>query len=190
MSCTPGEAASVSEQLHQYYDDYWTPETHPDQPAPRRVAILLQQHLFPGAECLDVGCGDGRSAPLSGTDTAAPSITGALTVTIHAASAASLSLATPASATANQPFDLGVTLLDAFGNVADGYTGTVQFSSSDPLAQLPADYPFTGADAGSHTFTVTLVTPTPGSAGQTITATDPADASLSATSPPIVVNAA
>jgi SAM-dependent methyltransferase len=64
MSCTPGEAASVNEQLHQYYDDYWTPAAHPDQPAPRRVATLLQQHLFPGAECLDVGCGDGRAAPL------------------------------------------------------------------------------------------------------------------------------
>jgi hypothetical protein len=47
-------------------------------------------------------------------------------------------------------------MLDAFGNVTTGYTGTVAFSSSDPIASLPANYTFTAADAGVHTFTATL----------------------------------
>ena len=32
------------------------------------------------------------------------------------------------------------------------------FSSSDPLASLPANYTFTAADAGVHTFSATLNT--------------------------------
>jgi hypothetical protein len=78
--------------------------------------------------------------------------------------------------------------MDRFGNVAAGYTGTVHFRTSDMLAQtlgkLPADYAFTAADAGSHTFAVSLMTPP----SQTITVTDAANASLSATSAPITVN--
>lgn len=36
--------------------------------------------------------------------------------------------------------------------VATGYTGTVQFTSTGGSASLPANYTFTGADAGVHTF--------------------------------------
>ncbi len=46
--------------------------------------------------------------------------------------------------------------LDAWGNVASTYTGTVHFSSSDPNAILPADYTFTAADQGQHAFEITL----------------------------------
>jgi hypothetical protein len=52
-----------------------------------------------------------------------------------------------------------VTALDASGNVQAGYTGTVHFTSSDPAAVLPADYTFTGGDAGVHTFFGVLNTP-------------------------------
>jgi hypothetical protein len=45
-----------------------------------------------------------------------------------------------------------VTIKDAYGNVADGYRGTVSFSSSDGAAALPASYTFTAADNGVHTF--------------------------------------
>jgi uncharacterized delta-60 repeat protein len=51
-----------------------------------------------------------------------------------------------------------VTAEDASGNPNPGYTGTVHFSSSDLQAGLPADYTFTAADQGVHTFTVTLKT--------------------------------
>ena len=55
--------------------------------------------------------------------------------------------------------------------VDTAYTGTVKFSSSDPQAVLPAAYTFTPADAGVHTFTITLKT----SGTQSITVTDTAD---------------
>src|SRR5262249_55439926 len=48
------------------------------------------------------------------------------------------------------------------------YTGTITFSSSDPLAVLPTNYTFTSADQGVHTFTVTLKRTGP----QTIAAID------------------
>jgi hypothetical protein len=80
---------------------------------------------------------------------------------------------------AGSPFDVTVTALDAYGRIANGYTGTITFTSSDtsPEAVLPANYTFTSVDAGVHTFTggVTLVT----AAGQMITVTDTANSSLS-----------
>jgi hypothetical protein len=36
------------------------------------------------------------------------------------------------------------TVHDAYGNLASGYRGTLNFSSSDTLAPPPADYTFTG----------------------------------------------
>jgi hypothetical protein len=74
----------------------------------------------------------------------------------------------PASATAGTPFIITVTALTA-GNQLDAvYTGTVHFTSSDGAAVLPANYTFTLADTGSHTFSVTLNT----DGNMTITATD------------------
>jgi hypothetical protein len=82
--------------------------------------------------------------------------------------------------TAGSPVSITVTALDAFGNIDTGYTGTVQFSSSDggEAVSLPPNYTFTYADNGAHTFTnlVTLVTAGP----QTIAATDTANGSLTA----------
>ena len=45
-----------------------------------------------------------------------------------------------------------VTALDAFGNVATTYRGKVEFSSTDPASNVPADYTFTASDLGTHTF--------------------------------------
>jgi hypothetical protein len=80
----------------------------------------------------------------------------------------------PSSATAGTPFTITVTALTA-GNQLDAlYAGTVHFKSSDKLAVLPANYTFTLADAGSHTFSVTLNT----TGNQTITATDKKTSSI------------
>jgi sugar lactone lactonase YvrE len=83
-------------------------------------------------------------------------------------------LAAPANVPPATPFDITITALDPYGNTAVNYEGTVTFSTSDtdPSIGLPADYTFTAADAGVHTFTggVTLITP----GDQTITATDTA----------------
>ncbi|MBS2026168.1 MAG: hypothetical protein JST92_27520, partial [Deltaproteobacteria bacterium] len=58
--------------------------------------------------------------------------------------------------------------LDDSGQQDTNYIGTVHFTSSDPLAQVPGDYPFAQDDAGEASFVVTF-----GTAGaQTVTATD------------------
>jgi hypothetical protein len=54
-----------------------------------------------------------------------------------------------------------VSALDAFGNVATGFSGTVSFTSNDPRAVLPADAAFRSEDAGVRTFPVTLRTASP-----------------------------
>ena len=69
---------------------------------------------------------------------------------------------------------------------ATGYTGTVALSSSDGHAVLPADYTFTAADAGTHSFSVTLET----AGTQSITATDTVAPSLTASETGITVQAA
>ena len=51
-----------------------------------------------------------------------------------------------------------VTVRDAYGNLAAGYTGTVKFTSTDKQAMLPPNYRFTAADAGVHTFSIVLKT--------------------------------
>lgn len=82
---------------------------------------------------------------------------------------AKLSVSAPASASSGTAISVTVTAQDSSGTVTlTGYTGTIHFTSSDPLAVLPADFTFTGADAGTHTFSATLKT----SGSETITAQD------------------
>ncbi len=77
-----------------------------------------------------------------------------------------------------------LTAMDAFGNLATGYTGTVNFSSSDAQAGLPANYTFTAADAGVHSFSATLKT----AGSQSITIQDAANAAVAGTETGIVVS--
>jgi hypothetical protein len=109
---------------------------------------------------------------LTATDTANGSLLGGATVAVNPAAADHFVLGVPASVSAGTPFDVTVTVVDAYGNTVPGYQGTVTFSSSDtdPGVVLPADYTFTPADGGSHTFSggVTLITP----GEQTLTVTD------------------
>jgi hypothetical protein len=79
-----------------------------------------------------------------------------------------------------------VTGYDAFGNVAADYTGTVYFTSSDAQAGLPGFYTFTLADAGVHTFSVTLRT----AGSQSVTVRDWSNVSLTTTQIGIGVTAA
>jgi hypothetical protein len=72
-------------------------------------------------------------------------------------------------------FSLTVSVLDTWGNVVTGYTGTVHFTSSDGSAVLPSDYTFGAADGGVHTFEGLQLF----SLGhQQVTVTDDADATL------------
>ena len=67
-------------------------------------------------------------------------------------------LTPPSNLTAGTAFSLKVSVLDAFGNRVKNYTGTVHFKDSVAATGLPADYTFNAADAGIHTFNVTLST--------------------------------
>ncbi len=122
---------------------------------------------------------------LSVTDAGNPLLTGSTSSTVKAASASTLVATYPAATTAGVAQPLTVTALDAFGNVATGYTGKVSFASSDAQAGLPASYSFTNQDGGTHTFNVTLK-----SAGtQSITVTDSVN-TFTATQAGILVTAA
>jgi serine protease len=80
-----------------------------------------------------------------------------------------LSISGPSTTTiAGTPQNVTVTAVGPAGGTDTHYTGTIQFSSSDALATLPASYTFTAADAGVHTFSIALDT----NGLQSITATD------------------
>jgi subtilase family serine protease len=78
------------------------------------------------------------------------------------------------SPVAGTAFTVTVTALDANNTKVTGYTGTVQFTSSDLAAFLPGNYAFSSGDSGSRTFSVTLNT----SGTQSVTATDVSNSSL------------
>jgi hypothetical protein len=111
------------------------------------------------------------------TDTATGIWVNYTRTTNPAAASAAAVAGYPSPTTAGSAHTFTVTLYDAYGNVATGYTGTLHVTSSDVLAVLPADYTFTSKDAGKHTFTATLNT----KGTQSITATDTATSSLTGT---------
>jgi uncharacterized delta-60 repeat protein len=105
---------------------------------------------------------------LTVTDTATGANEMETGILVSPAMVSQLGLGFPSPTNAGLAASLTVTAQDAFGNTVSGYTGTVHFSSSDPAAQLPADYTFTTADNGAHTFSATLNT----TGTQSLTATD------------------
>ena len=107
---------------------------------------------------------------------------GITSVSTTAAAALAVSgLASPR--TAGVAGSIIVKALDAGSHVVPGYRGRVHFTSSDSAATLPADYTFTGADAGSHTFSVTLKT----AGTSSVTATDTVTGTITGTQSGIVV---
>jgi hypothetical protein len=106
---------------------------------------------------------------LTAVDQANASATGTQTgITVTAGVESQLVVSGPTATAAGTAFSVTVRALDAFGNQATGYNGTVHFSSSDAQAGLPADYTFTAADAGVHTFAATLKT----AGNESLTVTD------------------
>jgi Domain of unknown function (DUF4082)/Fibronectin type III domain len=107
---------------------------------------------------------------ITATDTTTSAVTGTLSgLTVSPAAASQFILSGLSStATVGVAQTVTVTAKDPYGNVASGYAGTVQFTSSDAAASLPAKYPFTTADLGVHAFTFTF-----GTAGtQSLSVTD------------------
>jgi uncharacterized repeat protein (TIGR03803 family) len=117
---------------------------------------------------------------VTATDTVTSSFTAtAGGIIVVPAAAARFVLTAPATVTHATAFNLTLTVYDAYGNVATGYTGTVHFSSSDSTATLPANYSFTAADAGAHTFTNKTILRKKGK--QTVKVTDTLNSGLTAT---------
>lgn len=123
---------------------------------------------------------------ITATDTLNPAVSTTQSITVAPGTAASMTVAGFPPTTAGVAQNFTVTVRDAFGNLATNYTGTVGFSSSDPLASLPPNYTFTAADAGVHTFTATLKK----AGSQSITVQDVASASASGTETGINVSPA
>jgi hypothetical protein len=106
------------------------------------------------------------------------------TITVSTATANTFVISGLSTATVGTSESFTVTVEDAYGNVATGYTGTVAFSSSDTAATLPGNTPFTLANAGKQTFSVIFGTP----GTQSLTVTDTANATLKTTQSGISVS--
>jgi hypothetical protein len=103
------------------------------------------------------------------------------TLTIqNSAAVAKLVISAPASPVAGAPFIVTVTALTPANAIATTYNGTIQLSSTDTAAGLPATLALTG---GFGYFQATLKT----AGSQTITATDVATPSLTGATSPLGV---
>src|SRR5262249_12999501 len=137
-------------------------------------AVLPADYTFTAADAgvhtFTVTLKTAGNSSVTVTDTASSSLTSSVTVAVSPAAASSLIVAGyPSPTIVGSPHTFTVTAMDAYGNVATGFTGLVSFTSSDPQAVLPANYTYTTADAGVHTFIATFKTP----GTQSLTATDP-----------------
>ena len=113
---------------------------------------------------------------LAASDTVAGAVSGTASWTVDAAAAAGcVASQAPAAAPAGTVLGLTVVARDTFGNIATGYGGTVRLTATDARATLPPDVTFIPAsDAGSHAFSVALLT----TGTQTVTATDLANPAI------------
>ncbi len=137
-----------------------------------------------GAGTFSVTLKTGGSQTITATDTANGSLTGSSgAVNVTASAATHFVISAPSAATAGSIITFTVTAEDATGNTATGYIGTVQFSSSDPAAVLPANTTLTN---GVGTFSITLKT----AGSRTITATDVAASSITGSSGAVTVSPA
>ena len=101
------------------------------------------------------------SGPVTITATvcgAAAAATAAVNVVAPIVTPTAFGVTGPPSTTAGTMVTIKVSAVDASGNIATGYTGTVSFFSGDCQATLPANYTFTAADMGVHSFLITFRT--------------------------------
>jgi probable HAF family extracellular repeat protein len=94
------------------------------------------------------------SQSISAIDTVMSNLGGSeADILVNPAAASRLRISGPNSVSAGSTFSITVTMLDAYGNIATGYTGTVNFKCTDGSATFPRSYTFTAADQGVHTVT-------------------------------------
>jgi hypothetical protein len=104
------------------------------------------------------------------------------TATAAAGPVTHFDLSLPLSSPAGTVETLTVTAEDATNTVVTTYTGTIAFSSTDPLAILPSNYTFIPFDAGTHSFPVEFRTLGP----QSIIVTDTVDSVITGAASTIV----
>ncbi len=137
----------------------------------RQFTVTLET---PGTQTLKVSCSE---------DAKNFSATASTTVVYGTATHFAVSgLSSPQ--TAGVAGTITVKALDAYGNTAPTYDGTVHFTSSDSKAVLPANYTFNSTDKGVHASSVTLKT----AGTQSVTATDTVTASIKGSQTGIVVS--
>jgi hypothetical protein len=90
-------------------------------------------------------------------------------VRVRGGAVSNLFMTVTSVATVGVPFAATVRAIDQWGNNAVDYTGTVTFTSTDPLATLPAPYAYVAADTAQHIFTGVILRT---AGAQRITATD------------------
>jgi hypothetical protein len=130
-------------------------------------------HTFANAvAAVSSACG---SWTVTATDAAQQTLTGSQTVNVIGQAYSLGITVTPNPLTAGATATVTVTALDFCGQAAAGYRGTIGFSSTDESSTLPADYTFTAADNGSHTFTGVILRMT---GNQTVAAYDLVNTSL------------
>jgi predicted outer membrane repeat protein len=111
-------------------------------------------------------------------DTATSNLTATQSgITVQPGAASQLVISGPSSINAGKTFTLTVVAMDAYGNVATSYAGTLHFTSSDSSGSMPSDYAFTMNDQGQHSFSGVKLRK---KGTQTITITDTLNPSLTA----------
>ena len=113
----------------------------------------------------------------------------ASTTKVVAGTATSLSIfGYSSNVTSGTSFKLIISALDADGNIATGYRGTVRFTSTDTSSPaLPSNYTFTSDDAGVHFVNAGTLN---GAGSQTITINDVDSGSISTATASVTVTAA
>ncbi len=121
---------------------------------PGNYSFLASDNGVHSFSVVPLTLGSGES--LTATDTLTASISGSQSGITVVSPATHLAITASPGATAGQSFTVTVTALSASGRPDASFLDTIHFASSDPRANLPADYPFQAQDGGSHTFTVVL----------------------------------
>jgi hypothetical protein len=116
----------------------------------------------------DVTLQSAGSRTLTVRDISASTVSGVATISVQPGAVTHLAITGPTSGLTGGTVWLTVTARDAVNNLVGSYRGTVQFTSSDGSATLPANYTFTATNNGSHAFAIVLRS----TGSQTVTATD------------------
>jgi hypothetical protein len=103
-------------------------------------------------------------------------------VLLHGPDATQMNVSAADTIAAGNVLAVTVTAESADGTTNPYYTGRVHFTSTDSTAGLPSDYTFTAADAGTHTFDVTLRR----AGSQQVTVTDTSTSALHASTTALV----